>query len=99
IKVIERTLAPFLISMQQNLGIGSGAELITKIFQFGADLLKVVDLTVVDDHHIASLICHRLMTGYREVYDCQATVPQAHRPIREVTFAVRPAMRNEVGHA
>ena len=99
VEVVDAVFAPFFVCVNDNLGVGPGVEVIPESFQLDAHLLKVVNLSVVGDHHVTALVRHRLMTGGRKVNDCETAMAEPDGPIRVVPFAVRPAMGNDVGHA
>jgi hypothetical protein len=91
-EVRDAGLAPFLPGMDDDLGVGCGAEAVAARAEGIAQLAEIVNLAVVDDDHRAVLVEHRLGAG-REVDDRQAGVrePDARRHVH--ALAVGTAVR------
>ena len=73
-------------------------EAVAQRFQLDPQLLKVVDLAVVDHDEPAIFSGHGLVPGRTEVDDRQTAVTQAHGPVGVDAVAIRPAMGDGVGH-
>ena len=68
--------APLFIAVQEHLGVGAGAEAVSRRFQGGAEIGEVVDFPVEGDDDQAIFVLHGLMTGRREVDDGEPAMPQ-----------------------
>jgi hypothetical protein len=89
---IHAALAPLLVAMDDDLGVGARAEAMAVRDEFGADLGEVVDLAVEDDLDRAVLVAERLVAG-RQVDDAQAAVPEADAGAVVVAAGIGPRCR------
>src|SRR5690349_8696569 len=69
--------APLLITVHNHFSVSVRTKLMASRYQFGAQLLEVVDLAVEGDPDGLILIAHGLMAGGREINDGEAAVLQA----------------------
>src|SRR5690349_4051039 len=69
----QTLLAPLLICRQQHFGVAVGPERMSQRAQLVAQFDEVVDRAVEDDHMASVRTDHRLMTGFREVEDGEAS--------------------------
>src|SRR5437773_10979475 len=99
VEAIEAGFAPLLIRVDNDLRVRPGAKVVPGPFQFSAQLLKVVQLTVVDEDDRTDLIAHRLVSGRGEVDDSEAAVPQTNRTFHVVIFVIQSTMAQNVDHA
>jgi hypothetical protein len=70
-EMVDAVRAPFLIGMEDDLGVGAGAEAVAMGLQFPAQVEEVVDFAVVDDPAGFVLIGDGLVAG-GEVNDAEA---------------------------
>ena len=92
--------------MEDDFGVGVGAELVPLRDERRTKFLEIVNLAVEDDPERAVLVRERLM-AFREVNDAQPPVPEsdATRPalaleiFEPATCVIRPAMRKRLAHA
>ena len=91
-------LAPLLIAMEQNLGIGFGGKGMARRHQLGAQVLEIVNLTVKNHDQIAVLIEHGLLAAL-QVNDGQPAVAQGHLIVHIIALAVRAAVGDQVRHS
>ena len=79
VEVIDAIRAPFLVSVNDHLGVGLRMKLVAARLQFHAQFLKVVNLAVEGNDHVAIFIGHRLMAARRQVDDRQPAMAQPDR--------------------
>ena len=84
--------------MDDDFGVGMGAEDVAERFQFGNQLLEIVDFAIEHDDHRAVLVEQRLLAG-RQVDDGQAPVSQPHAGFQMQAAFVGAAMKLGVVHA
>ncbi len=72
-------MSPLLISVDDDFRICTRTELVAVFDKLLADLIKVVDLTVVNDLDGAVFVGQRLRTGSRKVDDRQTTMCEIDR--------------------
>jgi len=85
--------------MQDYLCVGLRTEPVAQGFQFGAQLAIVVDFPVVGQQKPMIGADHRLMPGRGQVDDGQPSMPQPDIALNPMSFAIRSAMHDRVGHA
>ena len=92
---------PFEEGRQHHLGVGMSAKAMAAAFQLRAQLLKIIDLAVVDDDVAAIGRVHRLRAGLAQVDDGKPPMPErdAGFRLRPGIAAVRPAMGERIDHA
>ena len=66
--------------------------------QFRPQLLKIVDLAIVDQAIAAILADHGLSPQRRQIDDRQSSVSKRNRAIDDLAFRIGPAVRNRVHH-
>ena len=98
VEATQKSISPLLVSVDDDLGVGTRMELMAVGLELDTQLLKVVQLTVVAEEHVAGLIGHRLVAGWREVDYRQAAVDQPDRPGRPHPFAIRAPMSDGCAH-
>jgi predicted component of type VI protein secretion system len=69
---------PLDVSVDDDFGVGFGFEAMAERFKLAAQLLEVVDLTVVGQPDRARSVRHRFVAGRREVDDREAAVSKRH---------------------
>ena len=99
VEALQRGHAPGRQRIEHHLGVRLAAKPEALGFQLGAQFAKVVDLAVVAEHVAVVGVDHRLVRRGGQVDDRQAPVAQAHVALDPVALAVRPAVRNRIGHA
>ncbi len=90
--------APFLIPVEQDLGVGIRGKRVAALLQSGTQGLVVVTFAVEHDHQRAVLIEHRLATA-RQINDRQPTMPERRGAVGVAALAVGAAVTDEVRHA
>jgi hypothetical protein len=86
--------APFEIRAQGDFGIGVGGEGMPTLDQGATQLAIAVDLTVEYDPARTIRHQHRLVGGWAEVDNREATKPDVHRTVEQQLARVRPAVRD-----
>ena len=84
-------------SLQHHFGIGVSPKFDAARFEFGAQLLEIVDLAVVSDDKAAIGGNHRLMAGRREIDNRQTPMGQC-----DARFSIAPdplIIRTAIGEA
>jgi hypothetical protein len=99
VQSLDAGFSPLGERLQQHLGVGARPELLAGGPKLGPQFLKVVDLAVVSDDIAPVGAHHRLMAGRGQVDDGQPSVAEPDHCVRVATLAIRPAMRNRIGHA
>src|SRR5690606_21362064 len=86
---------------QQDLGIGVPTKPIAGLDTLLAQLLKIIDLAVVNDYVPAAGRHHRLMTGQREIDDGQPSVSKIdpYFGIAPNSAVIRAAMDQRIGQS
>ncbi len=87
----------FLIEVNDDFGIGAGAEYVTSGKKVVTQLLEVIDLPIKDDPDRAILVGKGLMPG-GQIDDGETAKTQAHRTGQIVAVIVGPTMGDRVGH-
>ena len=95
--LLQQFHAPLLIAMQQHLGVAFGGEGVSGRDQFLTQRLIVVDLAVEGDDLRAILVVDGLLAA-AEVDDAEPSMAERRVLVDVMAFAVRPAMRDHVGH-
>ena len=83
--------APGFPGMDDDFGIGVGAEDVAERFQFGHQLLEIVDFAIEDDDHRAVFVEQGLLAA-GQVDDRQPPVPQPHSGLQMQPPLVGTAM-------
>ncbi len=99
VETLQAPLAPLLVRLQNDLGVGAGAKRVTEAAEVGGQFKVVIDLTVVDNLQPAVGRGHRLAPGRRQVDDRQPTVTQPDTLVGEHAGIVGTAMRLDGHHA
>ena len=97
----RKGLSPLAIAAEKGLGVGVvGEEPVALGDQLGAELGKIVDLTVKDDDKAAIGANHGLMAA-REIEDGEPAVAEKDRAARvpPVAGVIRPPVGERVGHS
>src|SRR5262249_3783803 len=85
-KAIHALFAPSLPGVDDDFGVAARAEMVTQREKLRDQLLVVVNLPVVDDHHAAVFVEHRLLAG-RKIDDREPTMTEP-----EARLDVQPAL-------
>ena len=96
-QLFGQRLAPFLVAVQQHLGVRVGGEHVARRGELLAQLHEVVNFAVEHRHEVFVLVEHGLAAAL-QVDDGQPPVPQRRLPVHIKALAVRPAVGDEVGH-
>ena len=96
-EALDRAVAPFLVAVDDDLGVGAGAEAMAARRQVRPHVGEVVDLAVEDGPDGAVFVAERLIAG-REIDDAEPPVsePDAGRDV--IPGGVGSTMRDRVGH-
>src|SRR5216683_2945842 len=97
-KVFHACCTILFIKMQDCLGVAVGAVDVSALFEEGAEVGMIIDLTVVGDLKRAVFVCHRLMTG-RDINNTQAPMPQPNAVVNEQALIIRPTVMNYIAHS
>jgi hypothetical protein len=84
--------------MDDDLGVGTGAEDMAAAGKFHHQRLEIVDFAVEDDAHRVVFVEQRLVAA-GDIDDRQAAMPEPDARRGEEPVAVGPAMRDRIGHA
>ena len=84
VEALEASLAPFPVSVQDDLGVAARHERISQRFELRAKLDVIVDLAVVDDPVAPIGSRHRLMPEWAQVEDRQPSVRERDDRIRHL---------------
>ncbi len=93
----ERGRTPFLVGVNDRLGVARRVENVARRFQPLPQLAIVVDLTVEDEPDRSVFVVNRLMAG-RQVDDAQAAHAESGAGLHVHALIVRSAMANDVAH-
>ncbi len=96
-KALDARIAPFLVSVDDDLGVGMRPEAMPAALELGPQRREVVDLAVEDDQHRAVLVGERLLTS-GDIDDAQAAVGEPDAFTDEEAVGVGSAMRHGIGH-
>ena len=96
---LGKRVAPLFITVDEHLGVAARAEDVPARDQFVAQAEIIVNLSVEGDGDRAVLVVHGLRAVRREIDDRKPPVPERDRSLHEQAAAVRPAVRDDVGHA
>ena len=88
VQVFGGRFSLLLVKVKNDLGVRSGSKPVTAAFKVPSQFGKVVDLSVVDDDHVAGLVEDRLFSRGKVDY-AQPAVSQSRSAIEEETFLVR----------
>ena len=94
---LQQIHTPLLIAVQQHLGVAFGGEGVSGRDQFLTQRLIVVDLAVEGDDLRTILVVDGLLAA-AEVDDAEPSMAERRMLVDVMAFAVRPAMRDHVGH-
>ena len=97
-QLLQHLLAPLLVPVQQNFGVGPGGEGVPGAHQFGGQLLEVVDLAVKDDGEVLVLIEHGLFAAL-QVNDGKAALAKGCRAFNKLALAIGAAVGDGIHHA
>src|SRR5579859_958737 len=94
VELPEEGRTPLFPTVDEDLGIRPGAEPMTGPLQLMPQRDVIVDLTVVSDPDILTLVCHRLSAAF-EIEDAQSPVAQGDGSTAEKgeAVAIGPPMR------
>jgi hypothetical protein len=90
-KAVDAGFAPGFPGVDDDFGVGMGAEGVAERFELGHQFLEVVDLAVEHHDDRAVFVEQRLLAG-GEVDDRQPPVPEAHARFQMQAAFVRAAM-------
>ncbi len=96
--LLQQVHAPLLIAVQQHFRVAFGGEGVARRDQFLTQRLVIVDLAVEGDDQRAVFVVDGLLAA-AEVDDAQPPVPQRGVLVDVMALVIRPAMRDDVGHA
>ena len=96
-ELLDAALAPLLVAVDDDLGVGAGAELVAMANEFGAHLREVVNLAVEDGPDGAVLVGQRLIAG-RQIDDAQPAMAQPDPGGDVVAGRVGTAVSQGIGH-
>src|SRR2546425_4180162 len=97
VETIEHLIAPLLVSMDDDLRIGSGSEYVPTRFQLTPELQEIVDLAIEDYPHGFFLIRHGLVAT-RKIDDREPAKPESERPCDIVPLVIRASMDKALCH-
>ena len=97
VEVLDKAFTIAVVEVQDDFGVGFGAEPVPHGQQRFAQFDVVEDLTVEAHPDAATRIAHRLGT-IDQINDGQARMGQADAPVDVETFGVRSAMRERRDH-
>jgi hypothetical protein len=97
VKPVENLIAPLLVSMNDDFGIGLRAEDVSVGLEYCPQLLEVVDLAVEYDPYGFCLIRHGLVSAAK-IDDREPPEAEAQRTGKIEPFIVRPAMGQRSRH-
>ena len=84
--------------MYKHLSVGVAVKRVSGGLELGTQLLKVVDLAVECDGHIAVDAGHRLATRLRQVQDGQAAKAHRHVAVKILATHIGAAMNDTIHH-
>src|SRR5215471_13037114 len=67
-------------------------------FKLKPKFAVVIDFAVVADDQMSTAARHRLMSGWRQINNRQAAMPEREPVFDQMSFVVRPTMNQHVGH-
>src|SRR5262249_14982286 len=91
-------VAPFLVRVDDDFGIGPRMELMAARFEFDAQSLEIVNLTIENNDDVPSLVGHGLVPVRRQEKNSQWPVPRTDGAVRIVSFTTRPAVGDDIRH-
>jgi hypothetical protein len=97
-EMLHTLCSKLLIGMDNHFRIGMRLESMPSSLEVGAQILKVVDLTIEHSRHSSVFVTDRLPAS-RYIYDREATHPQRHIPLEKNPLIVRAAVRDGTAHA
>ena len=97
VEPVEAALAPLLVGVNDDLGIGAGGEAVPESAKLLGELRVVVDLAVLHDPQPAVLVRERLVAA-REIDDGEARVDHAEAAVEVQTDTVGTAVEQLAGH-
>ena len=89
--------AHLFVEMNDDFGIGLGVEAMTALFQFGAELRKIVDFAIEDDPRAAVFVEYRLVAAGK-VDDAEAAHSEPGAIGDVESFVVRTAVDDLLAH-
>ena len=72
-QAVDQVLAPLLVAVHQDLGVGVAVEGVAGCLQLGAKLLEVIDLAVENDRDLAVVARHGLSASFGKVKNRKTT--------------------------
>src|SRR3990172_11770722 len=84
--------------MDDHLGIGVRAKMMSLLFQLVTQLFEIIDLSVANDPNRFVLVGNRLMASL-QVNDAEAAHAEANTAVIIMPFIIRAAMHNHASHA
>jgi hypothetical protein len=97
VETIEHLIAPLLISMDDDLRIGSRSENVPTRFQLTPELQEIVDLAIEDYPNGFFLIRHGL-AATRKIDDREPSKPESERSCDIVPLVIRTSMNKAFCH-
>jgi hypothetical protein len=97
-EVVDEVLAPAVVGLRDDLGVGRGEEPVAVPAQLVAQLAVVVDAAVEDDGQPQLGVDHRLVPVGREVDDGQPAVAEGQRSVRVGAGVVGSTRHHGVAH-
>ena len=97
-QAIDQALAPFLVSVNEDLGVRIAMEYVTRGLELGAQLLEVVNLAIEHNEHGAVLVAHGLSTRLGEIENRQAAETERDAVLDMGSAHVGAAVDDAVHH-
>jgi hypothetical protein len=98
VEAVHTGRAPLLVSLEDDLGVGVGQEVVAEGAQFLPQFPVVVDAAVEDTDHPPLGVGHGLGAALGQSDDLQAAVAEGDRPLGPQPAAVGAPGREPVGH-
>src|SRR2546423_10570361 len=95
--MVEYICPPFLVSVDDDLGVRCGTELVPAFFKYGSQLLVIINFAVQHDRNCTRTVEHRLMSSH-QINDGETPETETQRSRDEITFIVWPAMSQRIRH-
>jgi len=92
----ERGRSPPTPRFQHDLGVARGMKLNARLFELGAQRLKIVDLAVIDEAILVRSVPERLVAARIQIEDRQARVRKADAVASVRALGVRTAMTQQL---
>src|SRR5262249_2198616 len=97
-QVGDAGVTPLLPPMNNDLGVRGGPEVVTALLELGPERVKVVDLSVEDDHLAAIFIEDRLITR-GQIDDAETSMPKGRSVTPEEPIRIGTAVPQGGGQA